>query len=311
MIYSNAEPTVFQQICVFNALGGHTVAEPRHRNTARPQRGRVVRNLVPVLGLLSLMATGVTVVIHENASKAPAATVPHRDLIAASLQGASTETSRSAERPPLPNDAAAADQITGHRFATSTLPVHAAAKAASPVLATLRRGASVAITGKTHGGWAQIMHNGLPRWVRAKELVKTMKTVKKRVKVMPLGMSSCASGSAMEAGLQPDTVKVHRAVCALFPQVGRYLGTSGGGEHATGRAIDIMVNGDAALGYRIAAFAQKNWRALGVSQVIWHQHIWTVQRSGDGWRPMPDRGSPTANHMDHVHVTTYGDAATG
>ena len=35
---------------------------------------------------------------------------------------------------------------------------------------------------------------------------------------------------------------------------------------------------------------------------------WTVQRADDGWRWMEDRGSTTANHYDHVHVTVYGNA---
>ena len=37
--------------------------------------------------------------------------------------------------------------------------------------------------------------------------------------------------------------------------------------------------------------------------VIWAQHIWTPVRSSEGWRSMPDRGSPTANHYDHVHIS--------
>jgi hypothetical protein len=32
--------------------------------------------------------------------------------------------------------------------------------------------------------------------------------------------------------------------------------------------------------------------------------------AGGGWRPMDDRGSSTANHMDHVHVTTFGNRGT-
>ncbi|MDQ1640746.1 MAG: hypothetical protein QOJ90_97, partial [Actinomycetota bacterium] len=28
-------------------------------------------------------------------------------------------------------------------------------------------------------------------------------------------------------------------------------------------------------------------------------------RSSEGWRPMADRGSTTANHYDHVHVSVY------
>ena len=258
----------------------------------------MVRKVVPAVGLLALLTAGVAVGVNEEAPVAP---VVRHDLIAASLKNAPNTTSRSADRPPLPNEAAAADRITGHRFAAISLPVHAAANNASPVLATVRSGSIVAITGKTHGRWAEIMHNGLPRWVMAQDVVK----------VMPLGTLPCASGSGMEAGLQPDTIKVHRAVCALFPQVTRYLGTGGGGEHRTGRAVDIMVYGDTGVGNEIAAFAQKNWRALGISQVIWQQHIWTVQRAGDGWRPMPDRGSATANHLNHVHVTTFGDSATG
>ena len=292
--------SLFNPVNVLNAQGGHTVAEARHKNTTRRRRRRLVHRVVPAVGLLTLLSAGVAaVVVHEDTPAA--APVAQHDLITASLKDTASTTSRSADRPPVPNEAAAADEVTGQRFAASTLEVHAAANDASPVLATLRPGSKVAITGKTRDTWAEIMHNGLPRWVTAKELVK----------VMPLGTSPCASGSSMESGLQPDTVKVHRAVCAVFPQVTRYLGTSGGGEHRTGRAVDIMVYGDSDLGYKIAAFAQKNARALGISQVIWHQHIWTVQRAGDGWRSMPNRGSATANHMNHVHVTTYGNSATG
>ncbi|MGH8775923.1 MAG: hypothetical protein ACRDWI_12375 [Jiangellaceae bacterium] len=42
--------------------------------------------------------------------------------------------------------------------------------------------------------------------------------------------------------------------------------------------------------------------------MIWAQRIWTAERSSDGWRWMEDRGSDTANHYDHVHVTVYGNA---
>jgi hypothetical protein len=299
VLITNSSQAVFNPINVLKAQGGHTVADARHKNTTRRRRRRVVRNVIPAVGVLTLLSAGIAVAVHEDVPAAPVAA--QHDLMATSLKNTANTTSRSADRPPLPNEAAAADEVTGHRFAASSLEVHAAANDTSPVLATLRPGSSVAITGKTKGAWAQIMHNDLPRWVTAKDLVK----------VMPLGTSPCPSGSGMEAGLQPDTIKVHRAVCALFPQVTRYLGKSGGGEHRTGRAVDIMVYGDSALGYKIAAFAQKNARALGISQVIWHQHIWTVQRAGDGWRSMPDRGSATANHMNHVHVSTYGNSATG
>ena len=41
---------------------------------------------------------------------------------------------------------------------------------------------------------------------------------------------------------------------------------------------------------------------LDLFDIIWNHSIWTIQRSGEGFRPMEDRGSPTANHEDHVHI---------
>jgi hypothetical protein len=59
------------------------------------------------------------------------------------------------------------------------------------------------------------------------------------------------------------------------------------------------------LGNAIAAFLQAHASELDIFDVIWRQHIWTTQRAGDGWRSMPSRGSATANHYDHVHVSVY------
>jgi hypothetical protein len=59
------------------------------------------------------------------------------------------------------------------------------------------------------------------------------------------------------------------------------------------------------LGSAIADYVRAHAGELGVSEVIWAQRIWTVQRSSEGWRPMEDRGSTTANHYDHVHVSVY------
>ena len=50
---------------------------------------------------------------------------------------------------------------------------------------------------------------------------------------------------------------------------------------------------------------------LGVQYMIYRQRIWNVQRANEGWRMMADCGTATANHMDHVQVTTYGNAAKG
>ena len=125
-----------------------------------------------------------------------------------------------------------------------------------------------------------------------------------------ISMAPCADGSAVEAGLTKDAIRVHRAVCAAFPSVIGWGGIRGSGDyHGTGQALDIMIP-NSSVGQAIANWVRANAKALGVSEVIWAQHIWTVQRSSEGWRAMPDRGSVTANHYDHVHVSVYGNSGT-
>lgn len=86
----------------------------------------------------------------------------------------------------------------------------------------------------------------------------------------------------------------------------------GGGynDHPSGHALDLMVYNNKAKGDAIAAYLQANADTFGVSYLIWYQRIWNAQyRADEGWRPMEDRGSATANHLDHVHVTLL-DSAT-
>ena len=95
----------------------------------------------------------------------------------------------------------------------------------------------------------------------------------------------------------------HQAVCSNFPEIVTYGTLRSDGEHAQGIAVDIMVSGD--RGWEVAEFVRRYYSELGVNYVIHARRIWSVDRSGEGWRSMADRGSVTANHYDHVHVTTY------
>ncbi|HPU13476.1 MAG TPA: SH3 domain-containing protein [Aeromicrobium sp.] len=231
------------------------------------------------------------------------------DIITAALDGnAPAQTSRgSSERAPIPSSVKADEKIEGSLFAQKTLPIRADASSKSPVLATVAKGKKVAVTGVERAGWTQIIHNDLPRWVSS-DLVGE-KTPVLGASEGTVSTAPCARGSSVESGLRPDTIAVYRAVCARFPQVANYGGIAGRGEHGTGQALDIMVRGQ--LGWDIAAFLQANRQRFGVSYLIFEQRIWTVQRGGEGWRSMSDRGGDTANHFDHVHVTTYGSAGTG
>jgi len=70
--------------------------------------------------------------------------------------------------------------------------------------------------------------------------------------------------------------------------------------HPSGKALDYMVLGDTALGNAIVQYHIDHWDELGVEYIIYKQRI--LQSPNGSWSTMEDRGSPTANHMDHVHV---------
>jgi LysM domain-containing protein len=74
--------------------------------------------------------------------------------------------------------------------------------------------------------------------------------------------------------------------------------------HPSGLALDYMVESDTALGQAIVQYTIDHWSDLGVEYVIYQQRILTSPTGA--WKQMEDRGSPTANHMDHVHVNYLG-----
>jgi hypothetical protein len=115
--------------------------------------------------------------------------------------------------------------------------------------------------------------------------------------------ATCTNGSSVPSGVSPNIVKVHEAVCANFPEITTYGTFRGDGEHAEGLAVDIMVSGD--RGWQVAEFVRAHYSEFGVNYIMYSQRIWSVERSSEGWRYVEDRGSTTANHYDHVHVTTY------
>lgn len=79
-------------------------------------------------------------------------------------------------------------------------------------------------------------------------------------------------------------------------------------DHPLGLALDFMVYGDSTKGTELAHWVEANAKAFNVTYIIWQQHIWNISRASEGWRLMPDRGSATANHMDHVHVSFQATA---
>ncbi|MBF6193868.1 hypothetical protein U3653_18270 [Nocardia sp. CDC186] len=108
------------------------------------------------------------------------------------------------------------------------------------------------------------------------------------------------------AGARPHVAQVGNLLKKTFAvaDVGGAVGR-GDGDHGAGLALDFMTP-DPARGDAIAEFVLANQQRFGVTYVIWRQRY----NDGSGWSYLEDRGSPTANHYDHVHVS-FDQAAHG
>lgn len=105
-----------------------------------------------------------------------------------------------------------------------------------------------------------------------------------------------------ENGLTVNAVRAGRAIALQFPEVktiGGYRPVDPYPDHPSGRALDVMTYADQALGDRILNYLFDNNGFFKMQYAIWKQAMWYKKSAP---QPMADRGSPTQNHMDHVHA---------
>ena len=120
-----------------------------------------------------------------------------------------------------------------------------------------------------------------------------------------------AVAKSENAGLQPQTAAFKEEIANLFG-ITSFSGYRPGdsGDHGKGLAIDFMVPESSELGDKVAEYAIQNMASRGISYIIWKQRFYAPFDSKYGpantWNPMPDRGSVTENHYDHVHVSMNG-----
>jgi hypothetical protein len=202
--------------------------------------------------------------------------------------------------------ARAVKQAHVQKWTTVDLNLWSSAAQAARQVGLMKAGKHVLTTGRAQDGRVELVVDGQSRWVTAGYLADAKPDTSTTAGVTAaagLSMAPCPDGS-VEYRLTPAAVYVYRSVCHAFPQITSYGGWDAHGEHVTGKALDIMTS-DVALGNAIAAFLQQHASELHLYDILWRQHIWTPVRASEGWRLFADRGSPTANHMDHVHVSVY------
>ncbi|HOA89526.1 MAG TPA: hypothetical protein PKG79_09255 [Propioniciclava tarda] len=181
-------------------------------------------------------------------------------------------------------DKAAADKAAADKAAKAAADKAAAAKAAADKAAAAKSAAAKAAVTKTSG---------------------TSAVAVPAAPVAEVATGSSPFGSASKYGLKGGAVKTYYVITSLFPginSVGGYRPSSLS-NHQKGLAIDFMLTqgAESALGWTIAKYAAAHAGELNINHIIFEQRIWTPRNPT--WRMMENRGSATANHMDHVHIS--------
>ncbi len=123
---------------------------------------------------------------------------------------------------------------------------------------------------------------------------------------------SCSVKDPTTSGcLTPRTYHAYQQVKAAgFNHYVSCWRSGGSGEHPLGRACDwaaatsgfggIAYGADKTYGDRLASWLLGNADRLGVLYVIWYRQIWMP---GIGWRSYQGDGTPSGDHMNHVHMS--------
>ncbi len=127
--------------------------------------------------------------------------------------------------------------------------------------------------------------------------------------------------STCSPSAKPGTTALLKALIATWDGsssgISRGCSVGGVSEHKEGRALDWRRDVkyashrkkvDQALKWLTANNGEVAYR-LGVMYIIWNQHIWSIYYPELGWRKMANRGSYTANHKNHVHISLSWDGA--
>lgn len=189
-----------------------------------------------------------------------------------------------------------------------SLYVRATSAANGTVVATVYRGATLQTTGVVEGDRLQVIYQGAVRWVfKAFTSAGGSPAIDPDPTPIPPGLHT--SGIAQ---LKPNAKAVFDHVVATYPQIRTIYGwrasSAYSSDHPNGRAVDVMLANWSSqqsidLGWAIAKDFAANAAKYHVSYIIYRQHQYNTSYPSRGWRPMEDRGSPTQNHMDHVHVS--------
>ena len=123
-------------------------------------------------------------------------------------------------------------------------------------------------------------------------------------------VDTTAATPTSNEGLRPQTIKFKEQVINELglTDIGGYR-PGDPEDHGKGLAVDVMVPESSEIGDRVAQYAIDHMQENGISYIIWKQRFYApvnnIYGPANTWNEMPDRGSVTENHYDHVHVSFY------
>jgi uncharacterized protein YraI len=291
--------------------GSHR-AEPVRRYLPR----QVPRVAVAVGLGVALLGVSLVVTLRSDTSSRPSpkAVAAADALRAAAALQADQRASRGGPRSPVPPTPvqptpttvrpAPVPAVVGRWWVTTDVNVRSGPAADADRIGSLEALTRIGVTGATKSGWSQVVAGGRAGWVKSTYLSES-KPKPRPAPVSPgVSKAPCSISPSIEPNLTSNARAVYRAVCAAFgDSVSSFGGyrAGDGGDHGSGRAVDIMVSGEP--GWDIARYVQAHARDLGVTYVIYQQQMWMAGDPTSRWETMEDRGSKTANHFDHVHVS--------
>ena len=126
--------------------------------------------------------------------------------------------------------------------------------------------------------------------------------------VEPAAQPASTNTLPTDPHLQPQAEAFRQDVAAKFglTDIGGYR-EGDPQDHGKGLAVDVMVPVGSEVGNQVAQYAVDNIANAGISYVIYRQQFYApvnnIYGPANTWNKMPDRGSVTENHYDHVHVS--------
>ncbi len=222
------------------------------------------------------------------------------------LSSTKPSTSSSA----APKTSGSSSSTTSTKYATANLNLRSAPSTTGRVVTVVAKGKALTTTGLTANKFTQVIYNNAKVWASSSYLSST--------KPSTSSSSSSSSSSSYSGGgsvglskLKASTMKVVTTMRAKYPKFVTFYGVRSDPlpDHPSGYAFDAMLPNykvNNAYGWAAANYLRANAKSLGIQYIIFDQKIWNVSRSSEGWRSMANRGSDTANHKNHIHVTMKG-----